>query len=549
MLKLLLKTRFLALADQFSGQSKGKRAISVRRIVLLALAALLLLVLAGYLVGLFHTPLYKSLQKADLEWLYFALTGVASFLVSFMLTSFYAQGSIFEAKDNEMLLSMPIRPSAILGSRLSALYFLNFFFAAAFMAAAGIVKLTCGGTAAAGGVIVYVLCVFLLALISTTLSCLLGWAVSFVTRRLRNKAMFQLVFSLLLLGGFYVFFFGDITRHLKTITDNSAGIADMFRGALYPFHAMGMACAGKGFTEFLIFAAVCIIPFALVCLLLNKSFVKIVTSRVGAKKLKYEAKALKGSSVAWAMTKKDLSRFFNNSSYMLNSGLGLIYSIGMTIFVVVSALNRPAEAAPGSGFLDRMFNAVGTENLPLLFCVFLAFFASMTSISGPSISVEGKNLWILKSMPVRASEILKGKVFSHLLLSIPASLICSVIFFVFLLKNASAAALICLFIMPVLAHVFCAQAGVIGNLYMGRLNYPSIAKAAKSNCGALIPALSTMVVSVVPTVLFLTVLKEQGVSLEAVIWVNVALLAALDAAMYAFLHSAAAQRRWDKLGQ
>ena len=178
MLKLLLKTRFLALADQFSGQSKGKRAISVRRIVLLALAALLLLVLAGYLVGLFLTPLYKSLQKADLEWLYFALTGVASFLVSFMLTSFYAQGSIFEAKDNEMLLSMPIRPSAILGSRLSALYFLNFFFAAAFMAAAGIVKLTCGGTAAAGGVIVYVLCVFLLALISTTLSCLLGWAVS-----------------------------------------------------------------------------------------------------------------------------------------------------------------------------------------------------------------------------------------------------------------------------------------------------------------------------------------------------------------------------------
>ena len=270
----------MALADQFSGQSKGKRAISVRRIVLLALAALLLLVLAGYLVGLFLTPLYKSLQKADLEWLYFALTGVASFLVSFMLTSFYAQGSIFEAKDNEMLLSMPIRPSAILGSRLSALYFLNFFFAAAFMAAAGIVKLTCGGTAAAGGVIVYVLCVFLLALISTTLSCLLGWAVSFVTRRLRNKAMFQLVFSLLLLGGFYVFFFGDITRHLKTITDNSAGIADMFRGALYPFHAMGMACAGKGFTEFLIFAAVCIVPVA--CSVPGTQCAHVITRRPGS---------------------------------------------------------------------------------------------------------------------------------------------------------------------------------------------------------------------------------------------------------------------------
>ena len=72
MLKLLLKTRFLALADQFSGQSKGKRAISVRRIVLLAVAALLLLALAGYVVSLLLTPLYKTLLKSDLEWLYFA---------------------------------------------------------------------------------------------------------------------------------------------------------------------------------------------------------------------------------------------------------------------------------------------------------------------------------------------------------------------------------------------------------------------------------------------------------------------------------------------
>ena len=548
MLKLLLKTRFLALADQFSGQSKGKRAISVRRIVLLAVAALLLLALAGYVVSLLLTPLYKTLLKSDLEWLYFALTGVAAFLISFMLTAFYAQGSIFEAKDNEMLLSMPVRPSAILGSRLGALYFLNFFFAAAFMAAAGIVKLTSGGTAVAGGVITYVLCVFLLALISTTLSCLLGWAVSLITRRMRNKAIFQLVFSLLLLGAFYVFFFGDITRHLKTVSENSAGIANVFRGALYPFHAMGMACTGKGFTEFLIFAATCIVPFALVCLLLNKSFVKIVTSRVGAKRIKYEARTLKGSSVAWAMTKKDLSRFFNNSSYMLNSGLGLIYSIGMSIFVVVSAFNRPEGAAPGSGFLDKMFNAVGTDNLPFLFCVFLAFFAAMTCISGPSISVEGKNLWILKSMPVRAAEILKGKALSHLLLSIPASLICSAIF-LFVVPKASASILICLFIMPILAHVFCALIGVIGNLYMGKLNYPSIAKAAKSNSGSLIPALCTMVVSTVPAILYLTVLKEQRITLEAVIWANIGLLALLDAALYVFLHSAAAQKRWDALGQ
>ena len=103
--------------------------------------------------------------------------------------------------------------------------------------------------------------------------------------------------------------------------------------------------------------------------------------------------------------------------------------------------------------------------------------------------------------------------------------------------------------MPILAHIFCALVGVIGNLYMGKLNYPSIAKAAKSNSGSLIPALSTMVVSTVPAILYLTVLKEQGITLEAVIWANIGLLALLDATLYAFLHSAAAQKRWNEIGR
>ena len=166
MLKLLLKTRILALADQFSGQSKGKQALNVRRIAVLAGAALLLLAGAGYLVSKILGPLYNNMLAADMEWLYFAMVGGLAFLISFMFTSIYAQGAIFEAKDNEMLLSMPIPPTDILGSRLGALYFLSFFFAATFMATAGIVKLTQGGSAQVGGVAMYVISIFLLALIS-----------------------------------------------------------------------------------------------------------------------------------------------------------------------------------------------------------------------------------------------------------------------------------------------------------------------------------------------------------------------------------------------
>jgi ABC-type spermidine/putrescine transport system permease subunit II len=52
-------------------------------------------------------------------------------------------------------------------------------------------------------VVIFVLSVVLLALISTTLSCLMGWLVSLLMRRMRQKALFSLIFSLALLGLFY----------------------------------------------------------------------------------------------------------------------------------------------------------------------------------------------------------------------------------------------------------------------------------------------------------------------------------------------------------
>ncbi|MBO7663013.1 MAG: hypothetical protein J6U01_06550 [Clostridia bacterium] len=556
MLKLLLKNRILALADQFSGQKKGKRALDVRRIAVLAGAAVLILAVGGFLLSGILGPLYTNMAESGMEWLYFAMTGGVAFLVSFMFTSIYAQGAIFEAKDNEMLLAMPISPAAILGSRIASLYFLNFLFDAAFMATAGIVKLVQGGTADAAGVIQYVICIFLLTLFSTTLSCLLGWLVSMITRRIRRKAMFQLFISLALLGGFYAIILGDLNRHIQTITENSESIAGVFRGVLYPFYAMGAACTGKDFGMFLIFAACCILPFGLVCFVMNKSFVRIVTSRSALKKIRYEAGKLKSSSAIWALTKKELTCFFNSSSYMLNTGLGLLISVGLTIMIAVnvnnSAAGKAAETAEAvqsePGFLERIGSMIGPDGLMLMLGLILAVFAAFVYISGPSISVEGNNIWILKSSPLRASEILKSKVYAHLTVAVPISLVSSLIL-VITVPGMHLLAVVYAFLMPLLAHIFCAQIGVIANLYFGRLNYPSMAKAVKSNSAALIPLLSTGAVTLLPFILYFSVLKDTGISFRMITIISLGLMAVLNTGMFAFLHSAAAQKRWNAIGQ
>ena len=131
MLKILIKARILDLLDQFSGKSKKKKAASVGKIALLLGGGLLLLALLAGFFGLILSPMYPSMAEAGLKWLFFAIGGIMTLLISFMFTMFYAQGAIYEARDNELLLSMPISPSAILMSRLMSLYFLNFLFSVA----------------------------------------------------------------------------------------------------------------------------------------------------------------------------------------------------------------------------------------------------------------------------------------------------------------------------------------------------------------------------------------------------------------------------------
>lgn len=47
----------------------------------------------------------------------------------------------------------------------------------------------------------------------------------------------------------------------------------------------------------------------------------------------------------------------------------------------------------------------------------------MDAVSTPSISLEGKNLWLLKTMPVEPVRILRAKVQLHMLVNVPSAVL------------------------------------------------------------------------------------------------------------------------------
>ena len=164
MLKILLKSRLLALADQFAGQSKGKKAAQLGTWIALAVLGVLLLVCGGIGLNALFGGFCAALAAQGQTWAFFAAAGGLAFILALVLTFFYAQGVIFEAKDNELLLSMPIRPSAILASRIASVYFLNTLFSLLLLGAAGYTVSVRAGGLSALNVILLILCALLLPL-------------------------------------------------------------------------------------------------------------------------------------------------------------------------------------------------------------------------------------------------------------------------------------------------------------------------------------------------------------------------------------------------
>lgn len=542
MLKVLLKNRFMALMDQFTGQSKGRKAAQLGNYVFILLLGILLLAGAAVGINALFGSLCAGLAERGDTWAFYALAGGVGFLLALFLTLFYAQGVIFEAKDNELLLSMPIKPSAILASRVGSVYLMNMLLSLLMLCSAAYTVAARTGTLSVPGVIILLVCALLLPLLSTTVSCLLAWAVSFITRRTRRKVLVQTLFSLAAMAMVFFVTMNVNKEFFTRLEENAGNIAQAFRQTVYPLYAMGLAVAEQNWTMLLIFAAICLVPFALVYFLLSRSFIRIVTARNAAKKLKYEARALKGSSLVWAMTKKDLTRFFNSPPYMMNAGLGLVVCLGMSVVAVVSG-NDVAK-----GILEKGTSIANPGAYITVIAAFtLSFFACTTTISGCSVSVEAKNMWILRSMPVRAKDALMGKLLSHLLLAIPVSLVCSTIY-LFSTPVLTVPGVALMYLMPVAFNCFNALIGLICNLFFGRLDYPSIAKAAKSNSGALVPLLSTMVIVGGSAALYFVLLRDRiDVTVYGII--VTALIAAVDIFLFFFLRSDAARKRWDRLGQ
>lgn len=408
MTKALFKKQMMEVFSWLYKDRKTGKLRSAQGIAAYVLLYLFVFVSLGSMFYMAAVSLCGPLVEAGMGWLYWCLMGLLSLVLGVFGSVFSTYTSLYQAKDNDLLLSMPIPASRILLVRLLGVYAMGLMYALIVAVPAQLVWFQMAPFSAAGAVCV-VLIPLLLSVLVLVLSAILGWVVALVAGRMKHKNVATVVVSLAFIAAYY-YFYSQAYSILQTILLNAEAMSAQMKTALYPLYQMGLAAEGN-LLSMLIFTAIVGVLLAAAYAVLHRSFLKLATTNRGAAKAVYREQKAKAGSVGGALLQKELRRFLGSATYMLNCGLGIL-------FMPIAAVMLLWKGDMVREFVSAAFLQ---EYLPLLAAGAVCMVAAFNDTAASSVSLEGKNLWLVQALPVTGWQALAAKLKLQLLLTlIPA---------------------------------------------------------------------------------------------------------------------------------
>ena len=365
---VLYKSRMQSLFTAMFSVSRSKKKLSPAAYV--GIAALVIYVFGSLMfsnIAMF-SAVGEQLIMAGMASTYFALIGLLLLGLGFFGSIFVAQVQLFQARDNDLLLSMPIKPKTILASRIAMIFTLVYIYQLIFVVPALFVYFK-----VAGMEIVNSLIFLILPLFTVSISSLGGWAAAAASARMKNSRVISVLMVLLFIGG-YMFISTRMNYYMQLIIQKGETIVQGLKKVFFPMYLFAEASVSGNILYALIFIAFCVLVFLIVSSLIARRFLKITTLEQNAYKKKYKAKEIKARGKSSALFKKDLDYFTNTIGYLLNTGLG---SVLMLLFAGVTVFG-------GDSFKNEMFAALG-DNFSMIYHG-TGFCAAMNIVTAPSIS-------------------------------------------------------------------------------------------------------------------------------------------------------------------
>ena len=459
MFKILLKKQFQEIFKGYFYDAKKNQMRSKGSII--AWFAFFVILIFGVFGSMFVSlavTLCWPLVNANAGWLYFVIMAGTAILIGVFGAVATGYAALFLAKDNDLLLSLPIPIKDIVAARLMSTFLLGTLYTAIALVPALVVY---WGTASAG--IVEVLCGITLLIIAAAVvlcvGCLFSWIVAKIALRLENKSLLSVLIIVAFLALYYFVYFQAGEAMMELIA-NAAAYSASAKDAAYVIYLFGSIGEGN-VTATAAFLVIAIVLVALTWMALSHSYLKLATASAKTKRVRYVEKTASFKSPFSALVSKEFAKYRSNANYILNSSMGSLFIL---VFGVVTLLNAQS--------INELIVEIWGNDLAfvcVVLCGALCMFAGTNTIAAPSVSLEGRSLWILQSLPIASKNVLRAKAVVHLVLT-AAPLAIAVACLAFALDlPATPKALMC--IVPFAYVVFTSMAGSFLGVKMANVSW------------------------------------------------------------------------------
>ncbi len=414
-----------------------------------------------------------------------AYLGVIACVLLFVLGIFRDGNVLFSRRSYDMLLSLPLPAGAIVGSRFLRLYVENLLFTLAVF----LPGLVAYGMAVEPSVMYYLAVlagVVLLPLLPLSLSAAVGTAILAVSSRMRHKAAAQTVLSLLLvvavlvasplLGARAEALTPEMLKQLATLVSDAIG-------SLYP-PAMWLNRAALGELTALLWLLLVSLAGTAVLLWWVSRYFRPISTRLQTTSARhdYALTEQRAASLFRALYAREWKRYFGSSIYVINTIIGPVMAVGLAVAVAVAGTDALA--------------AVGLPvDIPPLLPFVTAATLAMMAPTACSLSLEGREVWLVQTLPIPMEKLLLAKMALHLSLWSPFLLASSAILAVALAPGALET--VWLFLLPLSFTVFASAFGLATDVHLHRFDWEReeavVKQGAASMVGGLVPALVAVV--------------------------------------------------------
>lgn len=403
----------------------------------------------------------------------------------FFFNIFRIKTVLFDFKDYDLLMSLPLKRSSVIASKIVSLYIISLIITLIIMLPGYVAYIT---VANLPNDFIFFLLLLTIPIIPLLASSIMGIILAWFTSFFRNKNIGSYIVNLLTIAVVLFISFKSSSLDDNAMINQSLNMVNGF-SKYYPFTTIFVdLLENVNVINLLIYFLLPVLLMGIFIIIINVGYTPL-RNRLLKQNVKtdYEVVDYKTNSPLKRLYFKEIKKYFSNSMYVINTAFPCVMIIILIIAMLVSNNNM----------LGNLSNVVNVKEL-LSTNIFLviSIICALSSTTHASISLEGKSLWIMKSIPVKTDTIFLSKILVNLTILVPTVIIASTFFSIYF--NLSVLDKILLYLLPLAYSIFAAMMGLILNLMFPKFDYDNEIRVIKQSLPVFLSIMIGFAVVILP---------------------------------------------------